>query len=33
VAEIADAWDGAIGFERTENTFSAVLRLKAAGPR
>ncbi len=31
VADIADAWGGSIGFERSEEMFSAILRLKQAG--
>ncbi len=33
VADIADAWGGSIGFERSGEMFSAILRLKTAEPR
>jgi signal transduction histidine kinase len=33
VADIAEAWGGSIGFERTDGMFSAILRLKIAEPR
>lgn len=33
VADIAEAWDGSIAFERGDQLFSAILRLKLAGQR